>query len=62
VSKLDLCLERPRADVFAEHVWTDSLTIPRVTERIAASAGLTLAPNTDSPMRRMWTGLEHIRF
>jgi hypothetical protein len=66
VSKLDLCVERLREAEFAEHVWTDRLTIPQVADRIAASTGLTLAPNTDSPLRgrlrRAWTGAKHIRF
>ncbi|MFB6437771.1 AAA family ATPase [Streptomyces sp. NPDC056411] len=66
VSKLDLCLERLRDQEFAEHLWTDRLTIPQVADTIAASAGLTLAPNTDSALRgrlrRAWTGVKHIRF
>jgi hypothetical protein len=66
VAKLDLCLDRLRESAFAEHVWTDHLTVPRVAEHIAASAGLTLAPNTESALRgrlrRTWTGLQHIRF
>jgi hypothetical protein len=66
VARLDDCLERLRAPGFAEHVWTDRITVPQVAERIAASAGLTLAPNTDGPLRgrlrRTWTGLRHIRF
>lgn len=66
VSKLDLCLRRLRAAEFAEHVWTEHLTIPQVADHIAASAELTLAPNTDSALRgrlrRAWTGVKHIRF
>jgi hypothetical protein len=66
VSKLDLCLERLREREFAEHVWTDHLTIPQVAHHIAASAGLTLSPNTDNALqgrlRRAWTGMKHIRF
>ncbi|GIH25789.1 hypothetical protein Aph01nite_40990 [Acrocarpospora phusangensis] len=65
VAKLDHCLERLRGDEFAEHVWTDRLTIPQVAEHVAASAGLTLTPNTDSALRgyarRAWTGIKHIR-
>ena len=65
VSRLDLCLERLRAAEFAEQVWTDRLTIPQVADRIAASAGLALAPDTDSALRgrlrRAWTGIKHIR-
>ncbi|MFF2812029.1 AAA family ATPase [Streptomyces sp. NPDC058000] len=66
VSKVDLCLARLREPQFAEHVWTDHLTIHQVAGHIAASADLTLAPNTDSPLRarlrRAWTGVRHIRF
>jgi hypothetical protein len=66
VAKLDLCLERLSGPEFAEHVWTDHITIPEVAERIASSAGLTLTPNTDSALRgrlrRVWVGAKHIRF
>jgi hypothetical protein len=66
VSKLDYCLERLAGPEFAEHVLTDHLTIAEVAERIAGSAGLALAPNTDSALqgrlRRAWTGAKHIRF
>ncbi|MFG1825558.1 AAA family ATPase [Microbispora bryophytorum] len=66
VAKLDLCLERLREEEFAEHVWTDRLTIPEVADHIAASAGLTLTPNTDNALRgrlrQAWTGIKHIRF
>ncbi len=65
VSKLNL-LERLRAPDFAEHLWTDHLTIPQVADHIAVSAGLTLTPNTDTALRgrlrRAWTGARHIRF
>lgn len=63
---LDRCLERLREPEFAEHVWTDHLTVPQVAERVAASAGLTLTPNTDGRLRgglrRKWTSVKHIRF
>ncbi len=66
VSKLDLCLERLREPVFAEHLWTDHLTIPQVADQIATSVSLALTPNTDSALRgrlrRAWTGARHIRF
>ncbi|MEU1672042.1 AAA family ATPase [Streptomyces roseifaciens] len=66
VSKLDLCLERLRKPEFAEHVWTDRITVPQAAEHIAASAGLSLTPNTDRALqgrfRRAWTGVKHIRF
>ncbi|MGF1425807.1 AAA family ATPase [Kitasatospora sp. LaBMicrA B282] len=66
LSKLDVCLERLREEEFAQQVWTDRLTIPQVADHLAASSGLTLAPNTDSALRgrlrRAWTGAKHIRF
>jgi hypothetical protein len=66
VSNLDRCLERLSHPEFAEHVWTDRITVSEVAERIATSAGLTLTPNTDSALRgrlrRAWTGARHIRF
>ncbi|GAA3003675.1 hypothetical protein GCM10020229_14540 [Kitasatospora albolonga] len=49
MSKLDLCLERLRGEEFDEHLWTDRLTVPQVADRIAASAGLTLAPEHREP-------------
>ncbi|MFE6978284.1 AAA family ATPase [Streptomyces sp. NPDC057682] len=65
VERLDHCLERLRAPEFAEHICTDRLTVPQVADRIAASAGLSLLPNTDGRLRgrlrRTWTGLRHIR-
>ncbi|MFE0099421.1 AAA family ATPase [Streptomyces sp. NPDC059009] len=66
VAKLDLCLERLRGAEFAEQVWTDHRSVPRVAEHIATASGLTLTPNTDGPLRarvrRAWTGVKHIRF
>lgn len=65
VSKLDVCLERLRDQEFAEHLWTDRLTIPQVADHIATSAGLTLAAGDNSALRgrlrRAWTGIKHIR-
>jgi hypothetical protein len=65
VSKLDLCLERLAGQEFAVHLWTDRITVAQVADRIAASAGLELSPNTDSALRgrarRAWTGFKHIR-
>jgi hypothetical protein len=66
MSRLDRCLERLSAPEFAEHISTDDQTVPEVADRIAASAGLTLTPNTDGPVqaraRIAWTGIRHIRF
>ncbi len=65
VARLDLCLERLSDPEFAEHLWTDELPLPRVAERIASSAGLAIAPNTDGRLRgrlrRAWVGARHIR-
>ncbi|MFF4870111.1 AAA family ATPase [Streptomyces sp. NPDC003444] len=66
VSRIDLCLDRLSGEAFSEHVRTDRLTVPRVADRIAASAGLALAPDTDGALRarlrRAATGARHIRF
>lgn len=66
VAKLDHCLERLSRPEFGEHIRTDSVTVPQVADTVAASAGLRLAPNTDSALRhrlrRAWTGVKHIRF
>jgi AAA domain len=65
-AKLDECLDRLRRDEFAEQIWTDRLTVAQVAERIAASAGLTLAPDTDGVLRararRTWITIKHIRY
>ncbi|MFI6844099.1 AAA family ATPase [Kitasatospora sp. NBC_00085] len=66
VARLDHCLDRLRGAEFGEHLPTDHLTVAQVADRIATSAGLTLAPNTDGELRgrlrRAWTGIRHIRF
>jgi hypothetical protein len=66
VAKLDECLERLQEPEFAEHICTDDLPIPHVAARIARSAQLPIAPNTDGPLRgrlrRYAVGLRHIRF
>jgi len=65
VSRLDLCLDRLRDPRFAVQLATDQLTIPQVADQIAAAAGLTLRPNTDSALRGRlrWLsiGVRHIR-
>jgi AAA domain-containing protein len=64
-SKVDVCLERLRDKRFAIQVWTDDLPVPAVADRVAATAGLKLRPNTDTRLtayvRRKWTGAKHIR-
>jgi hypothetical protein len=66
MSKVDICLERLRDEQFAQHVWTDDLSVREVANHMAETAGLELTPNTDSParayLRRSWTSLKHIRF
>lgn len=65
MGKLDLCLERLRGPEFAEHLWTDRIGVPEVAARIAESAGLDIAPNTDGPLRgqlrRAVVSARHIR-
>ncbi|KIX77183.1 AAA family ATPase [Streptomyces sp. JL4002] len=66
VSRLDGCLEALRAPEFAQHLATDRLTVSQVADRVAASAGLEPAPDTDGPLRgrlrRALVGVRHIRF
>ena len=66
VSRLDGCLARLQQPLFAEQLWTDSLSIPQVADRVAASAGLSLLPNTDTALRarlrRAALGLRHVRW
>lgn len=65
VGRLDACLEQLAEPRFAEHLWTDRLSVPDVADRIARAAGMTLLPNTDGPVRqrvrRAWTSVKHIR-
>lgn len=66
MSRLDGCLEALRAPEFAEQLVTDRITVAEVAERVAASAGLRLAPDTDGALRRRLrralVGVRHIRF
>ncbi|MFJ3719985.1 ATP-binding protein [Streptomyces sp. NPDC090057] len=66
VSRLDHCLSRLREPEFAEHLWTDRVTVPRTADRIAVLAGLTLRPHRGGPvrtrLRQTRVGLRHIRF
>jgi hypothetical protein len=62
---LDQCLDRLGGDEFAEHIRTDKLTITQVADRVAASAGLPLAPDDTGVLRtyarRTWVTIRHIR-
>ncbi|MEV4974584.1 AAA family ATPase [Streptomyces scopuliridis] len=62
-AKLDECLDSLRRDDFAEHIWTAG-SVPQIA--IAASAGLTLSPDTSSALRarvrQTWITVKHIRF
>jgi hypothetical protein len=63
--KIDECLDKLGHDEFAEHICTDELTISQTAARIAASAGLTLRPDTSSVVRarahRALVTIKHIR-
>jgi hypothetical protein len=62
--KLDECLAQLRNEVFAEHLYTDSLSVAQVADTIARSVGLPIRPDTDgrlrARMRRYRTTLAHI--
>ncbi|MFF0790686.1 AAA family ATPase [Streptomyces spiralis] len=66
VRQLDHCLERLREPEFAEHLWTDHSSVPKIADRIAVLAGLTLRPNTEgrvrTRVRQVGVSLRHIRF
>ncbi|MDI2132896.1 AAA family ATPase [Yinghuangia seranimata] len=66
VANIDRCLDALRAPEFAEHIETDHISVAGVADHIAHSAGLTLAQDTDGPLRgrlrRARVGLAHIRF
>jgi hypothetical protein len=51
VEVLDEWLEQLRRPEFAQHVHTDHQTVAQVADIIARSAGLTIKPSTDGPMR-----------
>jgi hypothetical protein len=65
VDQLDYCLEQLSKPEFAEHIWTDTTPVTIVANRIADSAGLTLAPDTDNRLRarlrRMAVTVHHTR-
>jgi len=47
-------LEQLRRPEFAQHVHTDHRTVAQVADVISRSAGLTIKPSTDGPMRAWW--------
>ena len=65
VEHLEPYLEQLRQPIFAEHIWTDELSIPEVAETVAASCGLQLLRCADGRLRtatrRAITTLRHIR-
>ncbi|MDH6197004.1 hypothetical protein M2272_003657 [Mycobacterium frederiksbergense] len=65
VQRLDRGLQTLAGPEFADQIWTDGLSIPQVADRIAATAGLPLTPNTDGEirarMRRLAVTVGHIR-
>jgi hypothetical protein len=66
VDVLDGWLEQLRQPEFAQHVRTDHMTVAQVADIISRSAGLTIKPSTDGPMRallhRYATTARHIRW
>jgi hypothetical protein len=66
VDVLDEWLEQLRRPEFAQHVHTDHTTVAQVADIISRSAGLTVKPSTDGPMRawlhRYTTTARHIRW
>jgi hypothetical protein len=65
VEVLDEWLERLSQPEFAQHVHTDHKTVAQVADTIAVSAGLTITPSTDGPvrawLRRYETTARHVR-
>jgi hypothetical protein len=51
VEVLDEWLEQLRRPEFAQHVRTDDRTVAQVADIISSSAGLTIRPSTDGPVR-----------
>jgi hypothetical protein len=51
IEVLDGWLEQLRRPEFAQHVHTDHKTVAQVADTISRSAGLTIKPSTDGPVR-----------
>jgi hypothetical protein len=66
VEVLDEWLAQLRRPEFAQHVHTDGKTVAQVADIISESAGLTITPSTDGPVRawlhRYATTARHIRW
>jgi hypothetical protein len=64
VENLDECLAQLGNEVFAEHLYTDDLSVAQVADAIARSAGLAIRPDTGgrlrARMRRYRTTLAHV--
>jgi hypothetical protein len=64
VENLDECLTQLGNEVFAEHLYTDDLSVAQVADAIARSAGLAIRPDTGgrlrTQMRRYRTTLAHV--
>jgi hypothetical protein len=63
---LDEWLAQLRRPEFAQHVHTDHKTVAQVADIISGSAGLTIKPSTDGPVRarlhRYATTVRHVRW
>lgn len=65
VERVESDLERLQGSAFAEHVWTDALTIPDVAEQVATACDFQLLPRDPSQLRttvrRAKTTIRHMR-
>lgn len=65
VERLEPYLDKLQHPRFAEHLWTDDLTLGEVAEKVAATCGLELLPchenRLQAGLRRAKTTLRHIR-
>jgi AAA domain-containing protein len=64
VARLDECLEQLQDEAFAEHLYTDELSVAQVADAIARSAGLAIKPDPGGSLhtrlRQYRTTLAHI--
>jgi hypothetical protein len=65
VARLDECLAQLQDELFAEHLYTDEMSVAQVADAIARSAGLAIRPESSGMVRtrlRLYrTTLAHIR-